>query len=226
MLAPDSFLSSPPYPISVPHPLRYTPFRSLPLNPIVYLPASSRRAPALDLFPHHLRILLFYPGCPADAANNPSRRPDAPCNRSSPPGAHTIYHVRQTSSAAHLVGRTSPATYPFDHTSHTTSPVGLMSYNVLLAFDRPPDTFPRLLNLQNLQLPTRRRAHSCASSNHPADTSRRGSRISSPADHPLRASTLLQFCYFRASWLPGAFAMCIIYSITPLLCIHNILIIV
>jgi len=125
--------------------------------------------------------------------NNPSRRPDAPCNPSSPPGAPTIYHVRRTSSTAHLVGQTSPATYPFDQTSHTTSPVGRMSYNVLLAFDRPPDTFPRLLNLQNLQLATRRPAHSCASSNQPPDTSRRGSRISSPADHPLRASTLLEF---------------------------------
>jgi len=169
---------------------------------------------------------MFIPGYPADASNNPSSWPDAPCNPSSWPGAPTIYHVRRTSSTAHRVGRTSPATYPFDQTSHTTSPVGRMSYDVLLAFHRPPDTFPRLLNLQNLPLATRRPAHSCASSNHPPDTSRRGSRISSPANHPLRASTLLPFCYFWASGLPGAFAMSIIYSITPLLCIHNIMIIV
>ena len=169
---------------------------------------------------------MFIPGCPADAPNNPPRRPDAPCNSSSRPGAPPIYHVRRTSSTANLVGRTSPATYPFDQTSHTTSPVGRMSYDVLLAFDRPPDTFPPLLNLQNLQLATRRPAHSCGSSNHSPDTSRRGSRISSPADHPLRASTISQFCYFRASGLLGAFAMCIIYSITPLLCIQNIMIIV
>jgi len=207
VLPPDSVLSSPPYRLSVPHPPRYTPFRSLPLNAIVYLPASSGRAPALDHFPHHLRILMFIPRCPADAPNKPSRQPATPCNPSSPAGAPTLYHVRRTSCTAHLVGRTSPATYPFDQTSHTTSPVGRMSYDVLLAFDRPPDTFQRLLNLQNLQLATRRPAHSCASSNHQPDTSRRGSRISSPADHPLRASALLQFCYFRA----------------PLLCVLSIL---
>jgi len=226
VLPPDSVLSSPPYPLSVPHPPRYTPFRSLPLNHIMYLPASRGRAPALDLFPHQLRILMFIPRCPADAPNNPSHRPDASCNPSSRPGAPTIYHVRRVSSTAHPVGRTSPATYPFDQMAHTTSPVGRMSYDVLLAFDRPPDTFPRLLNLQNLQLATRRPAHSCTSSNHPPDTSRRGSRISSSADHPLRASTRLQFCYFRASGLLGSFATCIIYSITPLLYIHNIIIIV
>ena len=226
MLCPDSVLSSPPYPLSVPHPPRYTPFRSLPLNPIVYHPASSGRAPALDLFSHHLRILMFIPACPADASNNLSRWPEAPCNPSSRPGAPTIYHIRWTSSAAHLVGRPSSATNPFNQMSHTTSPVARMSYDVLLAFDRPPDTFPRLLNLHTLQLATRRLAHSCASSNHPPDTLRRGSHISSPADHSLRSSTLLQFCYYQASGLPGAFAMCIIYSITPLLCIHNIIIIV
>jgi len=171
---------------------------------------------------------MFIPGCHADASNNPSRGPDAPSNPSIRPGATTTYHIRRTSSAAHLIGRTSPATYPFDQTSHTTYPVGPMSYHVLLAFDRPPDTFPHLLNLQNLQLATRRTAHwhSCASSNHPPDTSRRGSPISSPANHPLRAYTLLQLCYFRTSGLPGTFAMCIIYSITPLLYIHNIMIIV
>jgi len=171
VLRPDSALSSPPYPLSVPHPPRHTPFRSLPLNPIVYLPASSGHAPALDLFPHHLRILMLIPGGPADAPKNPSRRPDAPCNPSSRPGAPTIYHVRRTSTTTHLVGRTSRATYPFDQTSHTTSPVGRMSYDVLLAFDCLPDTFPRLLNRQNLQLATRRPSHSCASSNHPPDTS-------------------------------------------------------
>ena len=79
VLPPDSILSSPPYPLSVPHPPRYTSFRSLPLNPIVYLPSSSGHAPALDLFPHHLRILMFIPRCPADAPNNPSRRPNVSC---------------------------------------------------------------------------------------------------------------------------------------------------
>ena len=226
MLPPDSVLSSPPYPRSVPQPRRYTPFRSLPLNPIVYLPASSWRAPALDLFPHHLRILMFIPGCPADAPTNLSRRPDAPCNPSSRPGAPTIYQARRTSSTAHLIGWTSPATYPFHQASHTTSPVGRMSYDVLLAFDHPPDTFSRPLNLQNLQLATRSPANSCASLNHLPDTSRHGSHIFSRTDHPLRGSTLLQFCYFRASGISGPFAMSIIYSITPLLCIHNIMIIV
>jgi len=190
------------------------------------LPASSGHAPALDRLRHHLRILMCIPGNPVEAPNNASRRPDTPCNPSSQPGAPTTYHICRTSSTAHLVSRTSPATYPFDQTSHTTSPVGRMSYDVLLAFDGPPDTFPRLLNLQNLRLANRRPAHSRTSLNHPPDTSRRGSRIASPADHSLRTSTLLQFWYFWASGLPGAFAMCIIYSITPLLCIHNIMIIV
>jgi len=212
VLLPDAVLSSPLYPLSVPHPPRYTPFQSLPLNPVVYLPKSSGRAPGLDLFPHHLRIRMFIPGYPADASNHPSRRPDAPCNPSSLPGATTIYHVRRTSSSAHLVARTSPATYPFDQTSHTTSPVGWMSYDVLLAFDRPPDTFPCLLNLQNLQLASRRPAHRCASSNHPPDTLPHSSRISSPADDPLRASPLLQVCYFRASGFRA-----------PLLCVLSIL---
>jgi len=142
---------------------------------------------------------MFIPGCPTDAPNNPSHRPEAPCNPSSEPGASTIYHIGRTSSTAHIVGWMSPATYPFDQTSNTTSPVGRMFYDVLLAFDRPPDTFSRLLKLQNLQLGTRRPAHSCASSNHPPNTSRGGSRILCSADHPLRASTLLQFYYFWAS---------------------------
>ena len=85
MLPPDSVLSSPPYPLSIPHPPRYTPFPSLPLNPIVYLPAPSRPAPALDLFPHHFRILMFIPGCPADAP--------------------TTHLVGRTPPATHLVGR-------------------------------------------------------------------------------------------------------------------------
>jgi len=169
---------------------------------------------------------MLFRGCPANTPNNPCRRPDALSNHSTWPGAPKVYHVRRTSSTGHLGGRTSPSTYPFDQTSHTTTPVGRMSYDVPLVFDLPPDRFPRLLNLQNLQLATRRPAHSWGSSNHPPDTSRRGSRISSPAVHPLRASTLLQFCYFLASGLLGAFAMCIIYAITPLLCIYNIMMIV
>jgi len=104
VLPPDSVLSSPPYPLSVPHPPRYTPFRSLSLNPIVYLPASSERASALDLFPQHLWILMFIAQCPADA----------PCNPSCRPGAPKTYHVCRTSSTAHLNGRTSHATYPFE----------------------------------------------------------------------------------------------------------------
>jgi len=142
---------------------------------------------------------MFIPRHPADAPNNPSRRPDAPCNPSSGPGTLITYHVRQAFSTTHLIGRTSPATHPFDQTSHTTSPVGRMSYDLLLAFDRLPETFPHLLNLQNLQLATRRRAHSCASWNHLPDRSRRGSHILSAADHSLRPSALLQFYYFRAS---------------------------
>jgi len=83
-----------------------------------------------------------------------------------------MYDVRRMSSRTHLVRLTSPATYPFHQTSHTTSPVGQMSYDVLLAFDRLPDIFPHLLNLQNLQLATRRPAHSWPSRNHWPDTSR------------------------------------------------------
>ena len=222
MLPPDSVLSSPPFPLSVPHSPRYTSVRSLPGTPIVYLRECSGRAPALDHFPHHLRIMMIIPWCCAEAPNNPSCRPDAPCNPSSRPGAPTIYLVRRTSSKAHLVGRTSPAPSLCDQKSHTPSPLGRISYDVLLALDRPPNTFPHLRNLQNLQLATTRPAHCCAALNHPSDTSRRGSRISSPVDQHLRASTLLQVCYIRASGVPGAFAICIIYFITPLLCIHKL----
>ena len=132
--------------------------------------------------------------------------------------------VLRMPSTTPLIGRTSPAIYPFDQTSHTTSSVGPMFYDVFLAFDCPPDTFPGLLNLQHLQLVIRRPAHSCASSNHSSDILRYGSYISSPTDHPLRAFTLLKFCYFWASGLRGVFAICNIYSITSL-CLHNIMII-
>ena len=134
--------------------------------------------------------------------------------------------ILQTPPTTHLFRRTSPATYACDQASHTTSPVGRMSYDVLLAFDDLPDTFRHLLNVQNLQFATRGPAHSSPSSNHTPDISRPGSRISSPAYLPLCAPTLLQFSYFWASGLLGSFGMCIIYSITPLLCIHNIIIIV
>jgi len=147
-------MSFPPYHLSIPFPPRYAPFHSLPLNPIVYLLVSNGSTPALNLFPHHLQILICICGYSADAANNSSRRLDEPCNPCSRLGVLTTYHVYRMFSTTNHVGRTFPSTYPIDQMSNTGLPVGQIYDDVLLAFDRLPDTFLLLLNLQNLQLAT------------------------------------------------------------------------
>ena len=72
-------------PDSVPNPPGHLSFHSLPPNPIAYSSVFSGRAPALDLFPPYLRILLFILRYPADASYNLSPQPAASYNQSRRP---------------------------------------------------------------------------------------------------------------------------------------------